>query len=162
MQSLTFITIKVSEKIATLKCLPRSTPHRSTGTTLIIPRFHMSQKAVKSKQTSKQTNPGTPKNCSDNKKSSYNKNEDFDWHAVTTRWNTSGRLAKRTAKCYIMHGPGGPREEVVTQCMVQMVRGKKSLHNACPDGPVGRSRTQCMVQVVRGNSGSSWWLWLVD
>ena len=81
-QSLTFITFMVSKKIATLKFLPGSTP--PYGLTLIIPCFHIRLKA-NNKQTSKPANPGTPKNCSDNKKSSYNKNEDFDWHAVTTR-----------------------------------------------------------------------------
>ena len=160
MQSLTFITFMVSKKIATFKFLPRSTPHWSTGPTLIIPCFHVRLKAVK-KETNKQTNkPGNTKELQWQQKSSYNKNEDFDWHAVTTQWNTSARLAKSITNCYIMHGPDGPREEVVTQCMVQVVRGKKSLHNALFRWSAGRSCTQCMVQLVRGKSGSSWWLWL--
>ena len=63
---------------------------------------------------------------------------------------------------YTMHGPGGPREEVVSQCMVQVVREKKSLHNAlsrwsvgrnrytmpCPGGPWEEVVTQCPVQMV--------------
>ena len=70
----------------------------------------------------------------------------------------------------------GETHSKLISCMVQMVRGKKSLHNAGsrwavgssytmhgPRGPREEFVTQCMVQVVRGKkpSHNAWSRWSV-